>query len=52
MVLEAAMPSMVPDIVFCDRFNLDVSLSAAAVTITTLLSMLTLPLWYQWLNAA
>ena len=51
VVLEAAMPSMVLGIVFCDRYNLDVSLYAAAVTITTLLSMITLPLWYQWLTA-
>ncbi|MCO6411401.1 MAG: AEC family transporter, partial [Thiogranum sp.] len=49
VVLETAMPSMVLGIVFCDRFNLDVGLYAAAVTITTLLSILTLPLWYQWL---
>lgn len=49
VVLEAAMPSMVLGIVFCDRFNLDVSLYASAVTITTLLSMATLPLWYRWL---
>ena len=47
VVLESAMPSMVLGIVFCDRYNLDVSLYAAAVTITTALSMLTLPLWYE-----
>jgi len=49
VVMEAAMPSMVLGIVFCDRFNLDVSLYAAAVTITTALSLVTLPMWYQWL---
>jgi len=49
VVLEAAMPSMVIGIVICDRFNLDVSLYATAVTVTTALSMLTLPMWYQWL---
>ncbi len=49
VVLEAAMPSMVIGIVFCDRFNLDVGLYASAVTLTTLLSIFTLPLWYQWL---
>lgn len=49
VVMEAAMPSMVIGIVLCDRFNLDVSLYAAAVTLTTVLSMLTLPLWYGWL---
>jgi len=49
VVLEAAMPSMVIGIVICDRFNLDVTLYATAVTVTTALSMVTLPLWYQWL---
>ena len=49
VVMESAMPSMVLGIVFCDRFNLDVSLYAAAVTVTTALSIVTLPLWYQWL---
>lgn len=47
VVLETAMPSMVLGIVFCDRYNLDVSIYAAAVTITTVLSLLTLPMWYQ-----
>ena len=49
IVMEAAMPSMVLGIVICDRFNLDVGLYASAVTITTLLSLFTLPLWYRWL---
>lgn len=48
-VLEAAMPSMVLGLVICDRFNLDVALYAAAVTATTALSLITLPLWYGWL---
>jgi predicted permease len=47
VVLETAMPSMVLGIVFCDRYNLDVSLYAATVTITTALSLLTLPMWYE-----
>ena len=47
VVMESAMPSMVLGLVFCDRFNLDVSLYAAAVTITTALSLITLPVWYQ-----
>lgn len=50
VVLEAAMPSMVIGLVLCERFNLDVSLYAAAVTVTTVLSMVTLPLWYSWLS--
>jgi predicted permease len=49
IVMEAAMPSMVLGIVICDRFNLDVGLYASAVTITTLLCLFTLPLWYHWL---
>ena len=50
IVMEAAMPSMVLGLVLCDRFNLDVSLYAAIVTVTTALSMVTLPLWYGWLG--
>ena len=45
--MESAMPSMVFGIVFCDRYNLDVSLYATAATVTTMLSLLTLPAWYQ-----
>ena len=49
VVMEAAMPSMVIGIVICDRFNLDVGMYATAVTVTTVTSIVTLPLWYQWL---
>lgn len=49
VVMEAAMPSMVLGIVFCDRYNLDVGLYATMVTVTTVLSLVTLPLWYGWL---
>ena len=49
VVLEAAMPSMVIGLVLCDRYNLDVSLYAAAVTVTTAASLLSLPLWYELL---
>lgn len=49
VVMEAAMPSMVFGIVLSDRFNLDSTLYAAAVTVTTALSMLTLPLWHGFL---
>ncbi|MBI1424177.1 MAG: AEC family transporter [Gammaproteobacteria bacterium] len=49
IVMEAAMPSMVLGIVISDRFKLDVSLYASAVTVTTLASLFTLPLWYRWL---
>ena len=50
VVLEAAMPSMVLGIVLCDRFKLDAGLYAAAVTLTTAMSLVTLPLWYGWLT--
>ncbi|HEB92082.1 MAG TPA: AEC family transporter [Gammaproteobacteria bacterium] len=46
VVLEAAMPSMVLGMVLCDRFGLDTSLYAIAVTLGTALSLLTLPLWF------
>jgi len=44
-VIEGAMPTMVLGLVLCDRFKLDASLYAEAVTVTTALSLLTLPLW-------
>jgi len=50
VVLEAAMPSMVLGVVICDRFNLDVGLYATTVSITTVLSLITLPLWFNWLS--
>jgi malate permease and related proteins len=49
-VLEAAMPAMVLGIVFCDRFGLDTGLYAAAVTLTTAVSLVTLPLWFAFLQ--
>jgi predicted permease len=49
-VLEVAMPSGVLCLVLCDRYGLDASLYAMAVTVTTVLSLLTLPLWYGVLS--
>jgi predicted permease len=46
-VLDLAMPSMVLGIVLCDRYQLDSSLYAMAVTVTTLLSLIALPFWHQ-----
>ena len=46
-VLDLAMPSMVLGIVLCDRYQLDSSLYAMAVTVTTALSLIALPLWYE-----
>lgn len=52
LVLLAAMPTMIFGIVICERYGLDSSLYAAAVFLTTLLSILTLTLWFQFLSAA
>jgi predicted permease len=49
-ILEMAMPCMVLGVVFCDRYGLDVSLYAMAVTVTTLVSMISLPLWFAILT--
>jgi malate permease and related proteins len=51
VVLEGAMPTMVLGMVIADRHGLDTRVYAAAVTITTLLSFLTLPLWFGWASA-
>lgn len=45
-VLLAAMPTMVFGIVICERYRLDGALYAAAVFISTLLSIASLPLWF------
>lgn len=49
-VLEAAMPCMVLGLVLCDRYRLDTQLYATTVTLSTALSLFTLPLWYAWLR--
>ena len=46
VVLEAAMPSMVLGMVLCDRYGLNSIVYAAAVTISTAVSFITLGLWY------
>jgi predicted permease len=46
LVLEAAMPSMVLGVVYCDRYRLDTPFYALAVTLTTACAMVTLPFWY------
>jgi hypothetical protein len=50
VVLEAAMPSMVLGMVICDRYGLDTPFYATAVTLSTALSLLTLPFWYRLLT--
>jgi len=46
VVLEAAMPSMVLGLVLCDRYGLNGTVYAAAVTATTAASFATLGLWF------
>lgn len=50
VVLEAAMPCMVLGIVICDQFRLDTALFASAVTLSTALSLITLPAWFYLLK--
>lgn len=50
-ILEMAMPSMMFGIVLCDRYHLDSALYAMTVTLTTLLSLLTIPFWYGYLGS-
>lgn len=47
VVLEAAMPSMVLGMVICDRYGLDTAFYATAVTLSTALSLVSLPFWYR-----
>lgn len=46
LVLEAAMPTMVIGLILCDRYGLDTKLYATSVTMTTVLSLFTLNVWY------
>lgn len=48
-VLDLCMPSMLLGIVFCDRYRLDSSLYAMAVTVTTAVSLVALPFWHSLL---
>lgn len=47
LVLEAAMPSMLLGVVYCDRYRLDTSFYALAVSLTTLFAMASLPFWHH-----
>lgn len=49
-VLEAAMPAMVFGIIFCDRYGLDAKFYSMTVTVSTVLSLATLPLWLTLLQ--
>ena len=48
-VLDLAMPSMVVGVIFCDRYKLDSALYAMTVTVTTALSLFSLPFWHHLL---
>lgn len=48
-VILASMPTMIFGIVLCERFELDSGLYAAAVFLTTLLSIGTLTIWFHCL---
>jgi len=50
VVLEGAMPVMVLGLVLCDRFGLDTGMYATTASASTLLALLTLPLWHGWLG--
>ncbi len=50
VTLIAAMPTMVFGIVICERYQLDSELYAAAITLTTLVSLLTLPIVFYLLS--
>jgi len=49
-VMDMAMPSMLLGVVLCDRYQLDSSLYAMVVTVTTVLSLITLPFLYGVLH--
>lgn len=50
ITLLSAMPTMVFGVIICERYHLDGALYAAAVFSTTLLSIFTLPVWFQFLS--
>lgn len=50
LVLEAGMPSMVIGLMICEHYKLDTAFYAAAVTLSTILSIVTLPYWFIILN--
>ncbi len=47
VILEASLPSMVLGLVLCDRYGLHTSFYALAVTITTSISLFTIPFWFN-----
>lgn len=49
VVLLSAMPTMVFGVVVCERYQLDSALYAAAVLVSSLMSILTLSIWFYFL---
>jgi malate permease and related proteins len=47
VTLLSAMPTMIFGIVICERYQLDSALYAAAVFLTTILSIVTLTIWFR-----
>lgn len=47
LILEAAMPSMLFGVVYCDRYRLDTGFYSMVVALTTMASMVSLPYWHQ-----
>jgi malate permease and related proteins len=47
VTLLSAMPTMIFGIVICERYQLDSALYAAAVFLTTMLSIITLTIWFH-----
>lgn len=50
-ILECAMPSMLVGMVLADRYKLDSALYAMLATVTTALSLISLPLWHRILES-
>ena len=48
VILEGAMPTMVLGVVLCDRYGLDTGLYAQTVTVSTVASLATTPLWFAF----
>jgi hypothetical protein len=52
VVLLSAMPTMIFGIVICERYQLDSAIYTAAVFLTTILSVISLTIWFYFLPVA
>lgn len=50
VVLLTGLPCMLLGLVFCEKYQLDSAFYATAVAVTSVLSLLTLPLWFMLLH--